>query len=757
MMSMAATFNEQTKIIHANPSISDDLIYKKRRQWLLLPVIAFKVYVPSIVNRPLNLFEETILKLLRISYKTPEVIADQLLLTPDLVKFVMDDMQEKGYVNNYYGITEFGESVLKNDTEIEEHVDGYIFYDPMRDQFWDAFIESSKMPYIQGDFELHGSRRTIELGTLAKPFPRNAIQFECRVTKEPTPPSNLKILHVLNSYKKRLRFEKFLSNGKCMDLLPEKLQSVKYLEEFFPLYVTSFVYLPKEFTKERHIKVCHPFGKHPSSELIEVLLDDRKQKPSVKKALEKFVDSLTANKAGIDKQEEMDKQEADTYFNQLFTLKGASSHAFIDEEIFDLLFDYFQTYKRLKSTLQQQSNDGTISGKEQSEISQFTVQGTQIFEAVLAKLVPDTQHFDYSKYLRDNKVKNAKVLTKIANSIGFVETRIEDDDFFETFSKQDNVQFHNTFERFFHVGIGHVAHAKKNTELRPLVALHLLMANDDGDHPFHQISKQMPRFILKLDQLQQKRNSFAHITKRQSYIKSVDELFGFTLRIAAVLYKHEINDNVLFELSNYNSASQFINERAYADSRFYIDVKFPTKLRQYKSLYNSLVDVDYYAKYPSNQYILECTSAIEALLNELLKISYLPNKIEIPDTTEQLLEKLGPEVQKFGFEFTLNSLPISFKKAQINRFRRSQMILEGLEKEVISTKVLALLCSVTAREQYHFEQLTNKCPDFFVQVLTLSDIRGHGKRKLPPAECKELRDKVFTLYENVFSVLSNKE
>jgi len=758
-MYMVSLFNEQTKVIHCNPSIDDHQVQRKKREWFLIPTIAYKVYVPEVLERPFNLFEETILKILFASYKTPAYIAERLLLSVELVDYIINDLIQRGFLTPQFTVTEQGKNALQGVEEPEQFTVGYIFYNPLTNTFWDAFVKADNMRYVQASLRFIADQsRTIELGKPGDPNEQRAFQIPFTLEIMPPAPNQLDILRYLQNHKKRLRSERNDSTNNHFlehDQLPAKLSSVKFLEESFPLYVTTFLYMPRNLSNEQYYKVCHPFGKKSSVLLQQAILSHAEKVPSLQRKIESFLNYFDASKVDLKRTKSDDMEEASSYFQRVFQTDINK----ISPQLYDLLLDYFQTYKRLQSRLMQQ-NKGAVSGQIQSELSQFTIQSTQLLESVLVwlyrKLEKSTPNFiKPESYLVDNPMKNAKTLRNFALQIGFVETRIDDDLFFEQFEKLSQKNQHsNSFECFFHIGIGHVAHAANNETLKPLVANHIILAKDDANHPFNEITKIMPRFILRLEQLLLKRNAFAHTTTKENHLRSLDGLYVFILTMIGQLIEHPAKQDTILSMKQYEVHDQFVNLQAYVNSRHVVELQMGQAIRQYKSLYNALVDVHYYARYQSNQYILECTSAIEAMLNEMLSHVILQKNDDLlQHTGKSTIEKLTPIMEQTDFVWEPENYPPSFVEAKMERVKRSKMVLDALKNEVISAKLYALLISLATNKQSFFDKLAQVEPHFFSNIIHLSDLRAHGNKRLTIEECEELQKRVFALYKSIFPII----
>ena len=88
---MVTSLSDYADLLYFEPKIPEGYFragYEK--QAVLLPMRACKVLVPYPKEDALNLFQETILKLLNCGAKTEEWLADKLSLEPSLIEVVIN-------------------------------------------------------------------------------------------------------------------------------------------------------------------------------------------------------------------------------------------------------------------------------------------------------------------------------------------------------------------------------------------------------------------------------------------------------------------------------------------------------------------------------------------------------------------------------------------------------------------------------------------------------------------------------------------
>ena len=105
---------------------------KERRENLLWPVYAWKVLYPDeFQRRGINLFQETLLGLIRAGMRDTDQLAEAMALDPELVRFIIAvQLQPNGWLDGKFRLTPDGERLLDEaeDRRLNLKV-GYAFQD----------------------------------------------------------------------------------------------------------------------------------------------------------------------------------------------------------------------------------------------------------------------------------------------------------------------------------------------------------------------------------------------------------------------------------------------------------------------------------------------------------------------------------------------------------------------------------------------------------------------------------------------------
>ena len=122
---------------------------KERRENLLWPVYAWKVLYPDeFQRRGINLFQETLLGLIRAGMREADQLADAMALDPELVRFIIAaQLQPNGWLDGKFRLTPDGERLLDEaeDRRLNLKV-GYAFQDAVSGNWLPRF--TTQLPEI---------------------------------------------------------------------------------------------------------------------------------------------------------------------------------------------------------------------------------------------------------------------------------------------------------------------------------------------------------------------------------------------------------------------------------------------------------------------------------------------------------------------------------------------------------------------------------------------------------------------------------
>ncbi|MEB9458420.1 hypothetical protein [Bacillus anthracis] len=730
---MAKLFDRMTPVVHQSPDESKKEILDERKKWLLLPTIAYKVLVPYKKERQLNLFQETILKFCLSGYKTADYIADKLILTPELVRYILEELKQQNLIDENGLVTQIGKDVLAEQNESYELKIGYIFFDVLRESFWDTFV-------FDNDFKIVGSEfgenyRRLDLGKSGRPVYKRATVIKSELEKYPEPPTSLAILSVLNKHQRR---QKNILRGSYSDVndkefLPCNIEKVQFLGEARPIYLTTFAYMPSDFINNIHWKVCHPFGSGVSQKLrdaLEKAMADNQQ--MLKDDIQDLVThSLRTSQRDLQEVNDSESKEAYDYLTSMLSVNVTRYPA-----TFESLRTLYRKFKEL-SIANSKENKGKSFEEVQSKLGTYVIQCYQAIEEALYAVKELYKDF-FIDYLTKYPAKNAEVLGEIAKQCGFVDFKAEAD---------------KVFRRFFCLSKGAVLHVDDSKDMRALVGLNLLIAKSVNEHPFWRMAQKHPRFIIYIQCLGKLRNDFGHTTENTYEFKKVEMIFQDTLNIVSILLE-DLTFNSLYkpEFDNLNEEALVMEAKVRLLSEKTVEMKIGSAIRSFPILFNNLTDVNYFKMKKNDHFIMKCTSSFETLLNEILPFIVNGTEgIHVEKMGEENLKKVCKQIEKYGFTFNVEQMPTSFKRVNMKKLH---FTIEKLKSSVLNVKLYAILLSGAVEKKEILQKIAHEYPEFFETIIRISDKRGHGTNVvLTDEEITECAIELFTLFKCVLPIL----
>ena len=128
--------------------------FGKSSRHIVLPMLAYRILIPLPSDPELNLFQLTALKMMQIKNYSNEQLAEKLCLHVTLIELVIQQLTEKGLLQNRQ-LTENGKKYLSGNDYEMKYKTGYILYDITSESFLDDFAEDNF--YKTYDYERKGN------------------------------------------------------------------------------------------------------------------------------------------------------------------------------------------------------------------------------------------------------------------------------------------------------------------------------------------------------------------------------------------------------------------------------------------------------------------------------------------------------------------------------------------------------------------------------------------------------------------------
>ena len=722
---MDASFDRTCAIIDLEPT-AKPLSYASGRQWLLWPTWAYRVIVPQPKPERLNLFQRSVLSLCRAGIVHAGEIAQRLNFDKELAAYILNQLEGMGLLDRSKQLTERANQLLAEEPDDQvEPVVGYVFADPFAKELWPRF-QRGVLPYAEG--EIRGRSATIKQGTVGDPRP-----IEPRVVWPPkkrmSAPSRRDILRSCLmgiraevAYKRAMGTDNGTSDGLNVDTLKRHLNRVVLVDTApEPMFLTTFVFVPKDVRRSSLWQVCDPFGLGTSQRL--------------RKRIEKLVsESSQAGatlKDAIERATGMGFEVEDVDVLDLVRARNQEAAEVVDDKA-----DFDKTicpevYEQLVQMENEhlEAGNGDISGKawdeQQRRLKAMVRRAYEVLEECLAYAVKTFPASDIGRPLGGTLEDNGVLLAEIARQIGF-----EDD--------PDD----RCFERFLRIGGGPVKGVVEyeQRELVALLAATLLVAHDRSEHSLRRCAAEFPKLIVFLNQLKRMRDQSSHHTQTQDDLDR-EEALGFrkdTYRAARLLLP--IAESGTTGSRSQSSAAEWSADLVYrlrAQAAYNVESEFGIRVREVPALHDELVEVEFLslelAKLRSagatqeemdgraKDLRIACGNAVEAAVAPLLTQA---------DVSEFITSDRNANAERYS----KTARDLGFTSMSDGQYHKDLLMVHPdrarsaaeTQRGALNALLIVALLQAEQDIDHPLRKIKKKNPRFLLDTGEISQARGHG-------------------------------
>jgi len=442
----------------------DKLPYPKNL--ILWPVWIWHVLAPK-GNRPLNIFQKTILSLYKTNFTDHDKIAELLGIEKDLLLYIIaNELIAYNYLNSRGKITPKG--IDKLDRTNEQMHAGYIFQDVFTSNLWPRVVtELSYIEPVQNDNEYVSFRFKRDKDKKERPFIINTF----RKIKEKQPE--------INDLKECIRLANIeIHNLKVRDELEMDMPE-NYFDEVEMLDTKStkaYIMLCILKDKEHQWAVSDPSGLTRSVEwLRESVFSRAKDDRNFARSIENFVGDINENETWKEREQRI---ETKAIFQLMSEFPG------IDQ--IENLAKFMEPLLRIREEI---NSDKRKTEKYETLI----IQAQKIIECCFKWMLSKWPHNNNKKIKKNWKDDELKIAFRSAASF-LNESQLED-------------------IKTIRAGKIYWAANKHDESLRPLLAAVLLSLPEHDNHPMHKLSKDNNSIseLLKVPML---RNKAAHASNQ---------------------------------------------------------------------------------------------------------------------------------------------------------------------------------------------------------------------------------------------------
>lgn len=471
-------FTKKTPILDYSPRLTQR---SRKYQYLLCPVLSYRIVAPKKTSRELNILEKAILNLCRIGHYTAYEIGEILEIDPQLAALILSQLKEnKGCIDEQGNLTEKGEKTLKGIISAEEEMmGGYIFQHPLTGELYPRFLE--QLIYAEVKFNQGGFPDLVK-GTTGRPYYERAFMPLPLNNLLISQPSSKEILKAIEIHYKHLRNQTVDpdSDDKSTD---ESLKKVSFIEEKpTPFWVATLVYIPEKQTEEEDWYICDPFGLGDS-----IWLRDRVQK-QIKQAQP---ESLTRWFSNFLREANAKSEENKDHFSY-YQLKE-DAQFLVEERLTIGIKQYDNVFKSLV-IMEASHLEIDQFGKKipADKLEEVMIKAQKVAESLLVKIGENyPTRGNCNLLIERDRTHNRRLIQELAATLNF------NQDLPRSLTNVQAGKIKNAAE-------------KGKGSLRPLLLAALFTASKQPSHPLRNAATHNPNLLLELDTLAELRDQSSH-------------------------------------------------------------------------------------------------------------------------------------------------------------------------------------------------------------------------------------------------------
>ncbi|MUG96347.1 hypothetical protein F7734_30000 [Scytonema sp. UIC 10036] len=483
-----------------------------KRQYLLFPAWCYRVVAPRIHARKVNILEKAVLGMCQVGAFSAKEIGEKLEIGTDLAALIIQQLSEQNLINNKGFLTEQGLGILEHETlASQDMVAGFIFQDPWTRELFPRFVE--RQEYAEVNFN-QGGYPDLLFGTTGKPDYRRAympLPIEDVVKTQPSPQD---ILQAVRKHEKALRYRTFSEELDGDDDVwtfnqVPNIQRISFVEEEpVPVWLTTFLYLPKNSSSTTSWYICDPFGLGDSPWLRRKLEIQIKKNPSFR-GLQKLILEI------ID--EYKDEEEIDRKFTNLIQQANEEAEMRVEHKLtieirrWDRVFNNLVGMERTYIEAQALVDLKNIPDK----LDDILVKAQKVVESLfltIREIYPTAKAWQLLS--PQDREHNRNLLNGLANKLGFITplpSSLVD-------VKQGKVRF---------------AADSGRGSLRSYILAGLLTARHGSHHPLQLVAQKAPDMLIRLDKLAGMRDRSSHSSNQQLEIPEVLQQISTVYEVVA--------------------------------------------------------------------------------------------------------------------------------------------------------------------------------------------------------------------------------
>lgn len=703
------------------------------RKWILWPVYAYKVLIPSRGNPPFNIFQRAVLDMCHAGIRDPEQIAKRLgFSSPDLFVSVVEQLQSMGTLDSHLALTEHAKRLLADEADVPDVEDvGYVFVDAYNSHLWPR-LHRGGLPLISADIDKRHFKLT--RGDEGSPEIIKAEVLWPIKPKQPSEPSAFHLQKAVRNHARRVRAyarERYQNSGNSHETDKLIAQKVKLLgTEAELIFVTAAIFMFKD-ARQSSWFVTDPCGLGVSDVLRAGILKlAREGKQEVKEILE----DLT---------------------KQAFDVDGGDVTLYLRDEnrrFAEKVVKYLgEPANRLPTKVLEQlaRADEKSQSQKTRDIETFYSNAYAAIEGTFSWLVslhPDTSVL---ASLAPEASNNEPFLQQIAERLGF------------TTSDKTKMFFKSSR------GVVKGALSNNNTMLPGCLAAALLAAKDSSKHPLATLAIKNPNALAFLADFKKLRDNASHNTTAEVVTADAIQLRHELFK----LFRDLLGSDTVVEATTGKEVSwgsdMFLRIRSQAVRGIKEDYsgidEEPDLFARMIDMREALLLVDMLSRAGAEgqdllnthlrDLMLASTIVMEAIFSVLEKQSPSLASIaqDISDDRNQQAALLVDAASALGFQLNKDG-----KLAQVLTHTKADSVRKAAYGKVKSLQatIAAQVLSANQQMAHPLREIAKKTPDFLLHLGRLVEARGHGDAvSVTAAEAIEIVKLIETDIQVVLNVI----
>ncbi|MDQ7073587.1 MAG: hypothetical protein Q9O24_00065 [Gammaproteobacteria bacterium] len=702
------TKNTRPKILSIPQSLSGiDIAVKKDILW---PCHAYSISIPQKKKSKLNIFEETVLKMIAVESGDSEKLASLLCIEKELVSFIQNRLVQLDLLTDRFDLTKTGTELItiwQNKTEDDlEYISATVFMDLLSGQTL-SYLHIGELAF-QSIKIIAKDKTTFEKGSSGTSYDISATKIgplkgACWNSK----PTANDIVKVSREYKKRYTQYALLNPQSEQDQPPSipKAEAISIQDSPELVYLHCQLIMQKGNSDD--LLITDGFGFGFSDSFSNYL---QKQDWNW---ITNFKRKAMIAVSGKDKKH---------------ASQNTRNKSFIYPDISKCLNRCKKSLDEIQNT--ENNSDGEKNKERETEntIKNLYVALEYCFRQVVVNHpVPEWQSILSSQDYKENE----NLLHQFAEKIGLIVTHKE--------------------KPILQVKAGAIKQIEYGkTELQPLLALAITGASNQSDHPFNHLAKQYPLALKLFLELKRLRDPIAHGKSDEVAIEYKELKINFETisDIILTLLPDIKGDYDSFMNESYTVSNEIDQDRLKAVILLEKNFTFPTVSNMEKNLKEQLLRIEMYLSGFSdnnkNQIIEGLASSMQLLLGEITQRyrEYIQS-----DEPDNYRDQAFYRAVQYGMIKNISAIPESLSTVQKDRLARA---IQGSQRESLGANFIAFLFLLPDDDFTTLDEKT-KLIETVDQLITL---RGHGNHEvdIPLKDLTEMKETVFTIIKRLLEI-----